>query len=352
MNSLNRLRETWPLDERRSQAPHAALWHELFRFTGHETAKILFRESHAESNFLKPFLNAISLADDMVKAWEDVDDDFTGSVLLYYGALWLGNAIAFVTLNGEQLDRRQAAHGLEVKFDFAKTFPLLEATINLTADTGAFGIINGAFGGSSIAGQTFLVKDLITAIPEMRHSLPHVHLSSRAIEAQWIGDVPGDSATEFLLRAWPHLDVDLLVDHTPNPSWLRDNLAIGVYLNEQSVRNDPALERRITWNSALFSDEPRSAAEELLATSIEHDGRRFFLPTIKRRVVSEYAMYLGIMFVIGHLARYYPDYWIDMQRERSPEFFLIREFLDLAEDKIPRLALNHLQRRTFAFYSA
>jgi hypothetical protein len=76
------------------------------------------------------------------------------------------------------------------------------------------------------------------------------------------------------------------------------------------------------------------------------------LPKIKGFAVSEYAIYLAVLFVISHLARYYPDYWVPMQRDRTDEFFLIQDFLDVAEDKIPNLALNHLSRQTNVYRSA
>ncbi|HKU67217.1 MAG TPA: YaaC family protein [Candidatus Baltobacteraceae bacterium] len=351
MNSLNRLREVWPLDERRSRAPHSALWHELSRFAGRDAAEVLFREPHADAKFLKPFLNAVTLADDNVKAWEDVDDDFTAAVLLYYGTLWLGNAVAFTTLSGEQLSKREAAHGLEVAFEFRSSSPLLEARINTGRGTQAFGTINAAFGGASLSGQTFQVRDFLEAIPELRHSLPHARLRPRVIEAVWTGDVPGDDYLDEALRSFPNIEVDIQ-DHVPSgPGWIRDNIAVGAYLIEQGGSDAIFVDNRITWDRASVNGSVRSPEDELLATTIVHDGRRFFLPTIKQTAISEYAIYLAVMYAISVAARYSPDYWIEMQRERTVEYFLVREFLELAEDKVPMLALNHLRRTTFIFNS-
>lgn len=351
MNSLNFLPALWPLEVRHARSPHTALWHELFRFSGRETSEVIFRESHADPNYLQPFLHAIALADDMVRGWEDVEDDFTGCILLYYGALWLGNAVTFSALNGEHLKRRRAAHGLNVTFDFRKRYPLLEANIDPGHDDEAFGMINAAFGGSSLAGQTFQTKDFIAALPEMRSSLTHVHLQSRAVEGLWIGDVYNDDLHARLTHEFPNIEVDLYIDQTPTPSWIRDNLAIGTYLTEHDVTNDPSIPNRISWQRAKVGTDVRSPEDELLAISITADRRRFFLPTVKRRVVSEFAMYLAVLYVISVAARYYPDYWIMMQQDRTPEFFLVREFLDAAEDKVPTLVLNHLHRRTFVFNS-
>lgn len=62
VNSLSFLHDLWPLEVRGSRAPHAALWHELFRFSGRDASEILFRELPADPDFRKPFLNAVGLA--------------------------------------------------------------------------------------------------------------------------------------------------------------------------------------------------------------------------------------------------------------------------------------------------
>lgn len=98
-------------------------------------------------------------------------------------------------------------------------------------------MINAACGGANLAGRTFQVKDFITALPEMRHSLPHVHLNSRAIEARWVADL-GDDTSDYIARAFRTLRFDLFTEQTPTPAWVRDNLAIGAYLETRGVTAD------------------------------------------------------------------------------------------------------------------
>lgn len=347
MNSLNRLAELWPLDKRRSRIPHSTLWHEIFRLSGDGAATILFRQAPASPGYKKSFIHALTLADDFVQGFENVDDDFVGSVLLYYGAYWLGHAVALATLDSEALGAREGSHGLDVQFDFSNEFPILEAKIDPGKPLEGFGTINRALGGESLNGREMRTCDFVSAIPELRHSLPHLHLKSRAIQVISFVD-GGDEASETIERMSRTISLVLHVEQTITKEWIRDHIAVASYLSDQGVSPDAAA-RQISWTRAPSKHGFRSVEDELRAVTIEHDGARFFLPKIKQRIVSEYGAYLAVLFVICSAARYQPDYWIQMQESRSPEFFFLHEFLDLAEDKMPVLALNHLTRCTHDF---
>jgi hypothetical protein len=133
---------------------------------------------------------------------------------------------------------------------------------------------------------------------------------------------------------------------------LRSNVAVADYLlsHELRVHSEPAYHGLIRWRrSADKASRGRNNAAELRALCIEDGGQCFFLPKIKQLAISEYAAYLAILYGICDLARYHPDYWMELQHNRTPEYFLIREFLDVAEEKVPNLVLNHLSRRTWVF---
>jgi hypothetical protein len=156
--------------------------------------------------------------------------------------------------------------------------------------------------------------------------------------------------------SYPAVIAGIVTEDTISDGWLRDHIAVYTALRERDLAVVKGYDgRHIAWRRWKESPETlygRDDTAELRAAAIQFNGRHYFLPTIKRIAVSEYAIYLAVLYVIGQLARYYPDYWVPMQRERTEEFFLIQEFLDTAEDKIPNLALNHLSKQTNVYRSA
>jgi hypothetical protein len=347
VNSLNRLSEDWPLVERHSRAPHNTLWHELFRYSGKEKSEALFRNAQPDSNPISNFRNALLLADDMVIAWEDIDDDFTGAILLYYGALWLGQAVALATLDSATIENRDALHGFTATYSMNGSTPFLSAKVNFGKSTSSAGTVNRAFGGEDLNGRACEVADLLCALPEMRPGLPHVDLESEAIPV--VHD--DEYELEGLVSTNPTIGVSLPLDRSISDGWLRDSIAVAPYLSAHEVtiiQSAPDL-GYIRWRRA---PEDRGFISEMRALCVETGAQRFFFPKIKQRAVSEYAVYLGILYVVADLARYHPDYWMTMQRNRTGEYFIIREFLDVAEEKVPNLALNHLSRETYVFRSA
>ena len=352
MNSLNFVNEDWPLVERSSRSPHATLWRDLFRYAGKDLSERLFLRPAADPDFHKSFTNALTLADDMIAAWENVDDPFAGLVLLYYGALWLGNAVALCSLNGSVLRRRRATHGLGVSIAPEEPRPFLNGKIDFGSDEESFGTINLAMGGGSLAGRTPSVADLLQALPEMGSSLKHLGLQCAAIELT-ARDSRQDESDVLVVS--PAMLAGVVTDDTISEGWLRDHLAVFDGLRERGLTVAAGYDgRHIVWHRLRDPSDSRWLPDsaELRAVAIPFARRHYLLPKIKRVAVSEYAIYLAILYSLGHLARYYPDYWINMQRDRTEEFFLIEDFLDIAEDKVPNLILNHLSRHTNVYRSS
>lgn len=120
----------------------------------------------------------------MVTGWEAVDDAFIGVILLYYGALWLGNAVALSGLSRLTLEGRTAAHGLSVVIPShaSERRPFVTARLETGNDQLAFAIINLAFGGESLTGRSGTIKELLQAIPEMASSLTELGIDSCTTE--------------------------------------------------------------------------------------------------------------------------------------------------------------------------
>ena len=346
MNSLNRLAENWPLTERRSRVPHAELWRELFRYSGKDDAESLFRDALPDSNPVSQFRNALILADDMVTGWEDTDN-FTGSTLLYYGAYWLGQAVVLATLDYATLGSREAQHGLSATFDMTRPLPFLNAKVDFGKRPATLGIINQSFGGDDLAGSSCRVSDLLTALPEMRFAIEHVSLSTQAIRVSKLTPIGLPINAKL-----PTVAMTLHVDRQLDEPWLRDHIAIYSYLETRRLTiHRPPNEGMIRWRREAAAGALRDDAAERRALFIETGDELFLLPKVKQKAISEYAAYLAVLYVISMLARYNPDYWITLQRDRPREYFLVEEFLNAAEDKIPNLVLNHLSRRTYVFRS-
>ncbi len=323
MNSLNFVNENWPLVERISRSPHGTLWRDLFRYAGKDLSERLFLRPVADPDFHKSFTNALTLADDMIAAWENVDDPFAGLVLLYYGALWLGNAVALCSLNGSTLRRRKATHGLGFSINPEELRPFLNGKIDFGSDEESFGTINSAMGGESLAGRTPSVADLLQALPEMGPSLTHLGLQSTAIELTTRASLQDDDDQLVVSHA---VIAGVVTDDSISDGWLRDHLAVFERLRERGITIASGYDgRHIAWRRLRDPSNsywlPDSA--ELRAVAIPFARRHYLLPKIKHVAVSEYAIYLAILYSLGRLARYYPDYWIAMQRDRTEEFFLI-----------------------------
>jgi hypothetical protein len=102
-------------------------------------------------------------------------------------------------------------------------------------------------------------------------------------------------------------------------------------------------------DGAVAWDRERPGDDELRAVGISSGTTFFLLPKIRQFVFSEAALYIAIIHALSELARYHPEAWIKTIDNGGDEYFIIRQFLHIAEAKLPLLALNHLSRAEFLF---
>ncbi len=222
-----------------------------------------------------------------------------------------------------------------------KKYGILNSAIDIGKRSEAFSVITNAFGGDDLSGRSFEVIDFLQALPQLDGRLADVNGTSTAVEVTVIP----------LAMRKVEADYEIVASCTAIPNLseghLRDKIAVYPYLSSKNLAivSDPADVGRnaFSWRTARF------ASDELNAITVEMAGRRYMLPTVRGLKVPEFSMYLGVLFVLGYFARYYPDYWLDMIEKQSDEYFLIRDFIDTAADNVPHLVLNHLSRRTFLF---
>lgn len=334
MNSVRYLSENWPLQIRASTDGVRALWRELNRYSGRDASERAFAKSRGDSKFEEPFRNAIRLADEYFSAYED-SSEVVDPVLLYYGAMWLGNAVIYVTLTRPQIEGRDERHGITPNIADEENTPFLKARVNIQSRNATYNLTNMAFGGDDLSGNTFEVLDLLAAIPEMdEHLQQPIARNSVALR---ITESPQD------LKHWTSEKGTIEVFLDPkkaNEGYFRDNVAIYAYLAERNVQFAGGT---VTW------ERSRPGDEELRALTIFSNASRFLLPKLRGLVFSEPSLYIGVIHALSELARYHPEAWIKTIDKGGDEYFIIRQFMHLAESKLPLLALNQLSRAEFLF---
>jgi hypothetical protein len=337
MNSLSHIAEDWPLREIVSDDPYHALWRELLHFHGRDAA-LRAMQSATDRTQLEKFRDAIALAD---LFWENFEEagETIDPVPLYYGALWLGMAVAFTSLPADRLVNLEPSHGLTLTTGVFPQ-PFLNSAINVRT-SGAFSNINEAFGGEEISGRV-AVSDLITAIPELLDDLSRVNRETKAMqfvprERAPLSDLEmqafANNRSEGLIRAHFPLSVESL----------RDNAAVGQYLSSHGL--------------ALMSGRPgvfswfgtRERFNEGMQICIDTPHGWFLLPTVRGKIISEFAVYLGCLYALSVFARYHPELWLRTVEDETDEHFVVRSFMLVAKVKIPELVLNHLTKRTWSF---
>ncbi len=339
MNSPRFLDELWSRRIMHSSDPYKAIWKELFRHSGGEASDRVLRAAGTDLRNTEPFRNWIALSDEYWLAYEDASE-LIDSVPLYYGALSLGNAIAYATLGSAQMATRTRGHGLTLDFNLASNRVILDTVLNFNHSTEAFGLINEALGGDSLIGSNASVLELIRLLPELSDRLEHFGVASKAYEFTFTAARReiGGSATS---------DVDIIATirtgrvQRVSDGYIRDNFAIADYLSRSSlsIEND----RAIKWSPR------RAVVEEIGNISISALGTSWFLPKLRGFVVPEYSIYVAILHVFSVFARYVPEYWLKIRENLTDEWILIRDFIDIAEEKVPRLALDHFTRQTNEF---
>jgi len=334
MNSQRYLPEDWPLEVRPSTDGVRALWRELNRYSGRDASERVFGRSGGDTKFEEPFRNAIRLADEYFAAYDD-SSDVVEPVLLYYGSMWLGNAVNYVTLTRGEIEEREERHGIVPVIREDQNNPFLQAKVNVKKKNATFNLTNVAFGGDDLTGRTFDVLDLLAAIPEMEQ-----HLQQPAVGKSTAVRVT-PSPQDFKHWASDKGTIEIFLERTKaSEGYFRDHIAIDSYLAERKVRFGAGT---VSW------ERTRPGDDELRAVAISSGVSRFLLPKLQGLVFSEPSLYIGAIHALSELARYHPEAWIKTIEKRGDEYFLIRQFLHIAESKLPLLVLNHLSRAEFLF---
>lgn len=79
------------------------------------------------------------------------------------------------------------------------------------------------------------------------------------------------------------------------------------------------------------------------------DGRYFLYMPAQPDQLPEPCAFLGGMFILGMLARYYPHIWMNLLERRHPLVEIVEAFLGIARRKFPNLILNNLTGDSFMF---
>jgi hypothetical protein len=125
-----------------------------------------------------------------------------------------------------------------------------------------------------------------------------------------------------------------------NLGFVRDNFAIADYLAGAGLQMQS---EDLRWTTK------RTPLTEFENLAISARGSRWILSKLHAKTLPEYAIYLAGLYVLSVFARYIPDYWLKIQDEHGDEWTLIRDFVALAEEKVPQLALNHFARAIHRF---
>jgi hypothetical protein len=343
MNSLQFIAETWPVQVRTSNDIVRSLWRELNRYAGRDAAERAYRRGHSDLTTIKSFRNCIDLADEYYAAYEDAAPSID-TVLIYYGTMWLGKAMIYVALPPGT--KPGTAHGIQPKIDPGSKYPFLHSKLHVQQNDETFCLINRAFGGDEIAGKTFDLLDWLRALPELDADLRSIlGAGTQALEVSSRGTFGGGTALTLADMVAPTGEMVYSVSPAQycTDGYFRENVAAYQYLKAQNLRFLPS--NGIAWDRQRFdSDEARS----VLVTA---NRREYFAPKISGCYISEFALFTGIMHALCTLSRYFPDTWLEMLDAEGDEMFLIRQFLNIAEEKAPNLVVNHLSRESFILRS-
>ena len=334
MNSPRFIRDDWPLRAFHADDPYNRLWRELFHFAGHDAAREVIRSP--DGNVFERFRNAIKLADEFIAEYEE-GGNLVDVVPLYYGSLWLGLAMAFCTLGPNDIGSASGHHGLKAANLDKWPFKLTEAFVEPLVQTGSCSIINRALGGDDICGIPFKLLDLLRAIPHLDNDLEKVESGTSAFRLAY------DPTTLAVVHEGRTVE-GCVFPRTPgkiSSGWVNDHLAVSDYLMQSQFQILDVPSRRVRWTPAN-----RETFAELEQVLIDAPSGKYFLPKLRGKVVPEYVICLMVLYALSSLARYYPDVWVAMWEQQTHEIFILRSFVYHAQRTVPRLALNHLTKRT------
>lgn len=335
MNSLNHIAEDWPRHEVFSEDPYHSLWRELVHFAGRDAADRAMQYAPDRTKF-DDFRNAMKLADEFWLNFEDAEE-VVDAVPLYYGAYWLGMACAYVSLARDRLASIEATHGLT--FTMGKLpQPFLNSNVGISR-AGVFARINEAFGGEPL-GDQLNVGALIAALPQLIDDLGKVNRKPEIIRAM----PPDYMGHQLEAVQFPNMICVATIEaHFPvSVESLSAHAAVGSYLRSHNLMYDPT-RKRAAWTGT------RDRFDEVYQLCVETPAGTFLLSRIQGKVVSEFAIYVIVLYALSMFVRYSPNVWLRMIEDQTDEFFLIRSFILLAKKAVPQLALNHLTRQSWVF---
>ena len=343
MNSPRFLSQAWEQRILHSRNPYTSLWREVSRYAGGNAADRVLNSLGADARNIQAFMRSVALADEYWVSYED-SSNVIDSVPLYYGALSLGNAIVAATMSSSHMTSRTSGHGLKVVPDFTKRDAVLNCRIAFGGSLDSFGFINDALGGDPLSGLDCKFIDLLTLLPELSGRLEHFALSlvtevTLSPAKRWHDSAAAtaDSGSMIAARFRP-LDLVKL-----NLGYVRDKLAISAYLSEVGAT---------VADGQLYWSTKRSPPTEIDNLTISARGARWFLPKMHGKLIPEYCIYLAALHTLSVFARYLPTYWLKIQEELCDEWVLIRDFIAVAEEKVPRLAINHFAKASHRFESS
>lgn len=304
------------------------MWRELFHFRGDDAARRVFA-SAPDDKYFRKFRSAITLADAFIQEFEDALD-LVDAVPLYYGTLWLGMAVAYVTLGPLDLDGAGANHGL--KCTVISPFSLYETTVVGKNPRGACSLINKAFGGDDLMQTRFTLLDLLRAVPQLDDDLVKVNSETSALAFKL-------SDTAITAFDGTKIGGHIVASQKVTDGYLKSKLVAYEYLSSNGLTVNEK-DSRIGWIPTRYW------REELEQVCLSPPGGLYFLPKIGGIVMPEFTIYLMVLYTISNLVRYYPDVWVQMNDDESDEHFVIRSFIHEAKKNVPRLVLNQLTKLT------
>ena len=326
MNSPRFLYDDWPSRAHFSDDAYSHLWRQLLHFAGGDAARRAMSFSPEKNQVLR-FRHAIELADTYIQEFEDANE-LIDAVPFYYGTYWLGMAVAYATLDLNSAVT--ARHGLH-RVATSSPFSLKESFIEAEGSSAVAATINEAFGGENIFGRRFSILELLQALPEMQDDLERMtDCKTTAIKVEYDGGGFGAEGNIILARVSSTFDI--------NEGYLTSRVAVSDYLKANGLSIIDEKAGTIKWEATRPSE-----FEQL---TINAPQGTFFLPKLHKQVIPEFLIYLMVLYQLSNLARYEPESWIPLFEEQSDEYFVIRSFMRVAKEKIPRLALNHLTRHT------
>lgn len=335
MNSRQYVAETWPLQGRAANDVLRSLWRELNRYAGRDAAERAYRRTHNDSTAIRSLQNCVHLANEYYSAYELASPSID-TVLIYYGTVWLGKAAIYASLPPGTTPG--TSHGISPRIDPAAKYPFFHAKLHVQDRNETFSLINRAFGGDDISGRTFDLTDWLKALPELDADLKSVlGTGTLALESLPLASSVSDMRAQSGRMVHSITPAQYCTD-----GYFSENVAVYRYLKTRNLLFLPS-------NQVAWDRQQRDEADEARAVFVNVNGKRYLAPKLNGSYIAEFALLTGILHALSSLARFFPDTWLEMLNNEGDEMFIIRQFLNLAAEKAPNLALNHFSRETFEF---